>query len=69
MPQRVTARPQEFFEIRSVDARLDSRGARYVVDFEHLVQAIEIDRHRGVAACGTLTPHTTDVRPPDGMTT
>ena len=49
MPQRVTARPQEFFEIRSVDARLNSRRARYVVDFEHLVQTIEIDRHRGVA--------------------
>ena len=48
MPQRVTARPQEFLEIRSKYAGLNARGARYVVDFEDLVQLIEIDRHRGI---------------------
>ncbi len=43
MPQRITARPQRTFEIGSVDAGLNARGARHVVDFEH---AIEPDRGR-----------------------
>ena len=59
--QRVAMRAELVLEVRAEHTRLDARGARHVVDLEHLVEAVERDRDDAVGIGRVHAPH--DRRP------
>ena len=57
MPQRIAARAQVTLEIRAIDAGLNTRGARHVIDLQHLVEPVQIDRDGGITRRNVDAPY------------